>query len=136
MLTLSCALAYTYIVATKSAYMTGTDVKNAERLLTEYGGSPLKYSDNARALASVVFLWPGMCFTFLSTWLLWHSLAHIDDFGPKSTHARKADEALDEKTTSLEMGRMEGEAAKMQMQPPPTYMVSESAADQGAAVRV
>jgi hypothetical protein len=26
-----------------------------------------------------------------STYLLWHSLAHIDIFGPKSTHARARD---------------------------------------------
>jgi len=88
MLTLACALAYTYIVASQSAYVTGTDAGNAQRLLALYGGSPLKYSSNGRAIASVVFLWPGMVFTFVSTYLLWHSLAHIDAYGPMSTHAR------------------------------------------------
>jgi len=89
--TLSCALAYTYIVATKSAYVTGVNAAETERLLAEYGGSPLRYRDNGRAIASVVFLWPGMVFTFVSTYLLWHSLAHIDLYGPKSTHARSRD---------------------------------------------
>lgn len=89
MFTLSCALAYTYIVATQSAYVSGTNAANARRLLASYGGSsPMKYSHNARAVASVVFLWPGMVFTFVSTYLLWHSLAHIDAYGPMSTHAR------------------------------------------------
>jgi hypothetical protein len=109
MLTFSCALAYTYIVATKSAYVTGTDAAASQRQLAEYGGSPLRYRDNGRAIASVVFLWPGMVFTFVryvssaprvlrilltlmaSTYLLWHSLEHIDIFGPKSTHARARD---------------------------------------------
>lgn len=105
--TLSCALAYTYIVATKSAYISGPNNAEGERLLTEYNGSPLKYSKNGRAIASVVFLWPGMTATFaryvscaiwfsntsahsvFSTYLLWHSIAHIDAHGPMSTYARK-----------------------------------------------
>jgi hypothetical protein len=91
MLTLACALAYTYIVATKSAYVTGVDAATAEKDLAAYGGSPMKYRDNGRAIASVVFLWPGMVFTFVSTYLLWRSLAHIDAYGPKSTHARVRD---------------------------------------------
>jgi len=65
MLTLACALTYTYIVASQSAYVTGTNAADAQRLLALYGGSPLKYSSNGRAIASVVFLWPGMIFTFV-----------------------------------------------------------------------
>lgn len=64
MLTLSAALAYTVILATKSAYVSGTDAANAARLLREYGGSPMKYRENGRAVASVVFLWIGMVGTF------------------------------------------------------------------------
>ncbi|KAH3939615.1 hypothetical protein HBI56_192200 [Parastagonospora nodorum] len=90
-LTLACALTYTIIVATKSAYVTGSDEQTAERELAMYGGSPLKYRENGRAIASVVFLWPGMVFTFVSTYLLWHSIAHIDAHGPKSMHARTRD---------------------------------------------
>ncbi|KAJ4336135.1 hypothetical protein N0V95_008696 [Ascochyta clinopodiicola] len=102
-LTLSCALAYTYIVATQSAFVSGTDSATADRLIDEFGGtSTMRYASNPRALASVVFLWPGMVFTFLSTALLWHSLAHIDRYGPKSTHARKTDEALKEKPEGFE----------------------------------
>jgi hypothetical protein len=65
MLTLACALVYTYIVAAKSAYVTGANAETVERQLAEYGGSPMKYAHNGRAVASVVFLWPGMVFTFV-----------------------------------------------------------------------
>jgi len=65
MLTLACALAYTYIVASKSAYVTGVDAAIAQADLAAYGGSPLRYRDNGRAIASVVFLWPGTVFTFV-----------------------------------------------------------------------
>jgi hypothetical protein len=65
-LTLACALPYTYIVATRRAYATGVDAAAAETLLREFGKSnPLVYRRNPRAVASVVFLWPGMVFTFI-----------------------------------------------------------------------
>ncbi|CAO2653276.1 Nn.00g026870.m01.CDS01 [Neocucurbitaria sp. VM-36] len=102
--TLSCALAYTDIVAKGSAYVTGVNAAETQKLLAAYGGSPLRYRDNGRAIASVVFLWPGMIFTFVSTYLLWHSLAHIDVHGPKSAHARTRDDVakpVDEKPASL-----------------------------------
>jgi hypothetical protein len=63
MLALADALAYTDIVATRSAYVTGTNAAETQMLLAEYGGSPLAYRHNGRAIASVVFLWPGMIFT-------------------------------------------------------------------------
>ncbi|KAF2107434.1 hypothetical protein BDV96DRAFT_506271 [Lophiotrema nucula] len=90
--TISAALGLTIIVAMKSAYVSGTDAANASRLLAEYGGSPMKYRDNGRAIASVVFLWPGFLATVASTWLLWHSLAHIDQYGPKSKQAKLRDD--------------------------------------------
>lgn len=52
------------IVAMHRAYVTGAVSATAMRLLREYGGSPLGYRDNGRAIASVVFLWPGMAATF------------------------------------------------------------------------
>jgi hypothetical protein len=65
-LTLACALPYTYIVATRRAYATGVDAAAAETLLQGFGKSnPLVYRRNPRAVASVVFLWPGMVFTFI-----------------------------------------------------------------------
>ncbi|KAF1919220.1 hypothetical protein BDU57DRAFT_134095 [Ampelomyces quisqualis] len=92
MVTLACALAYTYMVASQSAYVTGVDKATAQQDLEMYGGSPLRYRKNGRAVASVVFLWLGTVFTFASTYLLWHSLTHIDAHGPKSTHARTREE--------------------------------------------
>jgi hypothetical protein len=65
MLTLACALAYTYIVATRSAFVKGVSADTAQQDLSEYGGSPLEYRRNGRAIASFVFLWPGMVFTFV-----------------------------------------------------------------------
>ena len=91
--------------------MTGTNAAETTVLLAEYGGSPLAYRHNGRAIASVVFLWPGMVFTVVrcvslrwlwggrglltsdySTYLLWHSIDHIDMYGPMSTHARTRDD--------------------------------------------
>jgi hypothetical protein len=63
MMTLACALAYTYIVASKSAWVSGVDQATAQRDLELYGGSPLRYAENGRAVASVVLLWLGMVFT-------------------------------------------------------------------------
>ncbi|KAI4703590.1 hypothetical protein J4E89_010011 [Alternaria sp. Ai002NY15] len=68
MLTLSDALAYTYITASKSAHLTGTDFERGQGLLSQFkkaGETPLAYNKNGRAIASVVFLWPGMIFTFV-----------------------------------------------------------------------
>lgn len=87
----------------------------------------MRYASNGRAIASVVFLWPGMVFTFLSTWLLWHSLAHIDRFGPKSTHARK-EEVTEKPAASFEMGRDVDGAVEMPAQLPPTHAVPDTAA--------
>ncbi|KAJ6268864.1 hypothetical protein PSV08DRAFT_226293 [Bipolaris maydis] len=105
--TLSCALAYTYVVAAKSAYVTGVSPAEARRLLDAYGGSPMLYRRNGRAVASVVLLWVGMVFTFWSTYLLWHSLAHIEAFGPMSTHARneKVENRIGEKDEDVEVAR-------------------------------
>jgi hypothetical protein len=65
MLTLAGALAYTYIVATRSAFITGVSAETAQQGLSEYGGSPLEYKRNGRAIASVVFMWLGMMFIFV-----------------------------------------------------------------------
>lgn len=70
LLTLACALAYTDIVARHSAYVSGVNAAETQRLLAMYGGSPMRYRDNGRAIASVVFLWPGMVFTFVRYALL------------------------------------------------------------------
>ena len=86
------AIGMTVIVARYAAYVTGTDAPTAQSLLAQYGGSPLDYGSNGRAIASVVFIWPGMIATFASTFLLWRSLTHINKYGPKSAHARTRDD--------------------------------------------
>ena len=56
------AFALTIITAMKSAYVTGVSADRAEELLSQYAkysSTPLRYKDNGRALASVVFVWPG-----------------------------------------------------------------------------
>lgn len=102
---LSSALTLTIIVATHHAWVSGTDAATARRLLIEYGGSPLRYRDNGRAIASVVFLWPGFVATVASAILLWMSYNHNDKYGPKSTHARNAEGAMpkdiEEESTDL-----------------------------------
>lgn len=85
-----------------SAYFTGTTPERGQQLLDEYAGSPLEYRHNGRAVAAVVFLWPGTIFTWASAYLLWKSYAHNEKFGAKSTHARDADAeaAAAEKSTT------------------------------------
>lgn len=96
--TLSCALAYTVILATASAYVSGATSGQAQQYVADYGGSStMRYRDNPRGVASVVFLWPGTVATFASTYILWRSLAHIDAYGPKSTHAKTRDGVIQEK---------------------------------------
>ena len=63
-LTLACALAYTYILATQTAHVTGANATESQMLLAQWQKSPLRYRDNGRAVASVVFLWPGTVCTF------------------------------------------------------------------------
>ncbi|OJD32145.1 gpi ethanolamine phosphate transferase 2 [Diplodia corticola] len=91
---LASALTLTIITATHSAYVTGVDAPEATRLLEAYGGSPMRYRKNGRAIASVVFLWPGFVATVASTVILWMSLSHNDRLGPKSTHAREAEKGF------------------------------------------
>lgn len=48
------------IVTTKQAYVTGVTSEEAQHLVDEYGGYPLRYGKNGRAIASVVFAWLGL----------------------------------------------------------------------------
>lgn len=60
--TLASALAMTVIVALRSAYVTGVSAERAEEMLQQYAkysATPLQYKENGRAVASVVFIWPG-----------------------------------------------------------------------------
>jgi hypothetical protein len=75
--TLACALAYTYIVAAKSVWVTGVGEDTALRQVAAYGTTPLRYRENARAVASVVFLWVGMVFTFVRWVVTFFSFLHL-----------------------------------------------------------
>ncbi|KAK0625627.1 hypothetical protein DIS24_g11058 [Lasiodiplodia hormozganensis] len=91
---LSSALTMTVITATHFAYVAGVSDDEARRLLAasyKSPGSPMQYRHSGRAIASVVFLWPGFVATVASTVIMWKSLAHNDRLGPKSTHAREAE---------------------------------------------
>jgi len=86
---LADAIALTVIVATKSAYISGVSAAEARRLLGEdVKGAPLTYRRSGRALASVIFLWPGIVFTFASAYILFRSIMHDDQYGPFSSSAR------------------------------------------------
>ncbi|KAF2101847.1 hypothetical protein NA57DRAFT_35706 [Rhizodiscina lignyota] len=87
--TLSAALLLTIVLSTHTAKITGVDAAEArELLIRSKPNEPLVYKHNKRGIASVVFIWPGFIATIASTVLLWHSLAHIDTYGPFSSHAR------------------------------------------------
>ncbi|KAL0256883.1 hypothetical protein SLS55_007692 [Diplodia seriata] len=88
---LASALTMTVITATRSAYVTGVDANEATRLLDAAKGQPLRYRENPRAIASIVFLWPGFVATVASTVIMWRSLKHNDALGPKSTRAREVE---------------------------------------------
>lgn len=87
---LAAALTLTIITATHEAYVTGVNADEAERLLRLYGGSPLAYRHNGRAIAAVVFIWLGFPATIASTIILWMSHKHDDEFGPMSKRGRAA----------------------------------------------
>jgi len=82
---LSTALTITIIVATSEAYFTGVDAAAATRDLKLAHGPPLNYRHNGRAIAAVVFIWPGFIATCASAYLLFASHKHDELFGPKST---------------------------------------------------
>ncbi|EXJ86071.1 hypothetical protein A1O1_06440 [Capronia coronata CBS 617.96] len=61
-MTLADALALTVIVATGNAWVSA-DTEDARMIAEEKLNPPLVYRHNARAIASVVFLWLGLCGT-------------------------------------------------------------------------
>jgi len=92
---LADALALTVIVATHRVTITGVSALTAQTLYAsdnKSGNPPLIYKKYGRAVASVVFLWPGFVATVASTVILFMSHAHDDKFGPKSAHAIREDE--------------------------------------------
>lgn len=64
---LASAIAMTVILTTHTAYIKNVDQATADQLLSGFpkSGSPLDYRKNGRAIASLVFLWPGWIFTVI-----------------------------------------------------------------------
>lgn len=87
------------------------------------GRYPLVYRQNGRAIAALVFLWPGWLATIASTIIMWMSLAHNDRVGPFSTHAQQDrskeielsdnhDDSIDASAPAPQLGAVEGEHDK------------------------
>ncbi|RHZ54868.1 uncharacterized protein CDV56_107819 [Aspergillus thermomutatus] len=107
---LGSALTMTIITATHSARITGTNPASARKFWEESAKKPaLKYRTNPKAIASVVFAWPGWvatvarCVTVFgfrvqrrmltqgSTVILFMSQKHDDELGPKSNYGRETE---------------------------------------------
>jgi hypothetical protein len=80
---LADALALTVIVAMHESYITGVDETTAAALYAQFPFE-MVYRRNARAVASVVLLWPGFVATVASTIILFKSHAHDDRHGSLS----------------------------------------------------
>lgn len=90
--TLATAIAMTIIVATHSAVISGPVDQAAaiEAQLRSEGRYPLVYKDNGRAVASLVFVWPGWLACIASVVIMWLSINYTERYGPWSTHERVA----------------------------------------------
>ncbi|KFZ20522.1 hypothetical protein V501_00076 [Pseudogymnoascus sp. VKM F-4519 (FW-2642)] len=78
------ALALTVIVATHRAYIIGVPPEYARTLVDKNGPPNLIYRKNAMSVTSPVLLWLGVVATFSSTYIMWRSHQHDDQFGPWS----------------------------------------------------
>ncbi|KAF2816803.1 uncharacterized protein BDZ99DRAFT_456618 [Mytilinidion resinicola] len=99
---LSTALTLTIIVATHEVGVTGPNKDRGKAEAKNRGLTPFEYRKNGRAIASVVFIWPGFLGTVASTVFLWTSYAHNEKFGPKSTHARGEPSPKDVENVEME----------------------------------
>ncbi|KAL2430443.1 hypothetical protein ABEF95_007576 [Exophiala dermatitidis] len=94
-MTLADALALTVILATGNAWI-AADTEDARLIAQERINPPLVYRHNGRAVASVVFVWIGLCGTIASCVVLWLYYRHLEIYGPKSHSARMRD--MEDKT--------------------------------------
>lgn len=91
---LADAIALTVIVATRKAWISGVSHEQANALFDQNGPPNRVYRRNAYCVASAVILWPGVVASFASTYIMWKSLQHNDQFGPfSSKHRPKGVEA-------------------------------------------
>jgi len=82
---LADALALTVIVATHRAQITGVSSAEATFRFRQNGSPAPVYRHNGYCIGSVVLLWPGMIASFASTYIMWKSIQHDDQFGPRSS---------------------------------------------------
>jgi len=82
---LADALALTVIVATHRAQITGVSSAEATFRFRQNGPPAPVYRHNGYCIGSVVLLWPGMIASFASTYIMWKSIQHDDQFGPRSS---------------------------------------------------
>jgi hypothetical protein len=73
------------IVAKHRGRITGVSPAEARFRFRQNGLPNPIYRKNADCIASVVLLWPGMIASFASTYIMWKSHQHDDEFGPKSS---------------------------------------------------
>jgi len=91
---LADALALTVIVARNHAFITGVSVELAQALYDNNRTPNFIYRKNAYCVAAAVIIWPGVVGTFVSTYIMFKSHEHDDQFGPKSSRFRsKGEEA-------------------------------------------
>jgi len=86
---LADAIALTVIVATRHAFITGVSSAEGHALFRQNGPPNPIYRHNADCVTSAVILWPGVVASFASTFIMWKSLAHNEEFGPKSAAYRE-----------------------------------------------
>ncbi|KIW10674.1 hypothetical protein PV08_11638 [Exophiala spinifera] len=91
LMTFADAIALTVIVATGNAWISANS-EDAAEIARKALNPPLRYRDNGRAIASVVFIWLGLVGTIASCIILWLYYHHLDTYGPKSHTARMRDE--------------------------------------------
>jgi len=112
-MTLADAIAVTVIVATRSAYITGVSKVEADYWFNANGKPNRVYKHNGYCVASAVFLWLGVPAAFASTYIMWKSLAHNDQYGPKSSkYHTKGEEAEMGATSRSVSGHGHGHGAE------------------------
>jgi len=108
---LADAIALTVIVATHEAHISGVSKAEAALLFRQNGPPNHVYRHNAYCVASTVLLWPGVVGSFASAYIMWKSIQHNDQFGPKSSKYRKEEEDSIDLQTSIPKPTVEGPAS-------------------------
>lgn len=106
-------LAMTVIVATHRTTMTGVTTETSRILFAQYGPPPPIYHENAKCVAAMIILWPGVIATFISTYVMHKSHKHDAEFGPLATAYRDKGGEV----SSIEMGHTRNANFSREMHP-------------------